>query len=283
VTNYKNDFSLYIYSTNIVGSNKAKSYIKALDWLSKVLQAVPLGFDDCKNIWTVNSIDRLQELYLFVLQEARKKDASQWNMKDIPKSYLQKGYCSAAIRSYQDFLVGQNYEEDLIEIFKNHKGDEPDIVKKLKKEIVVPSFLKEDLKNIQGKEYMRSVRVRANQNVFRKMILHIYNQTCCITGLNIPEINIASHIIPWTVDETIRLDPANGLCLSATYDSAFDKCLISLDDDYRLIISKNIKDYYKNENVKEYFISQEGRKIAMPIAYLPKKEYIQRHRSNGEF
>ena len=76
------------------------------------------------------------------------------------------------------------------------------------------------------------MKVRSNQHVFRKMILNIYNQSCCITGLNIPEVNRASHIIPWSEDQTIRLDPRNGLCLSATYDAAFDKYLISLDDDY---------------------------------------------------
>ncbi|OQK18313.1 hypothetical protein AU255_10985 [Methyloprofundus sedimenti] len=132
-------------------------------------------------------------------------------------------------------------------------------------------------------DVIRSVKTRSNQYVFRKIILKIYNQSCCITGLNIQTVNRASHIIPWAEDKTIRLDPRNGLCLSATYDAAFDEHLISLDDDYRVIISKGIKDYYTNESVRAYFKNKEGVKICLPVKYLPNKINLAAHRDKGEF
>lgn len=279
----KEAFSYFIYSTNVVGSNKAASYILALDWLSKMLEMEPLGFDDCVNIWEVDSVDRLQELYLLVLEESRKGEASVWNVHSIPKSYLQKGYCSAAIKSYQSFLVENSYELDLLRLFDEHKGDENEIVKALDKTIIYPKNLLEGLGEKQGQDVVRSVLVRVNQNVFRKMILKIYNQSCCVTGLNIPEINRASHIIPWAEDDSKRLDPRNGLCLSATYDAAFDRNLISLDDEYRIIVSKNIKEYGTKKCVKEYFSDKEGMKITLPATYKPSKEYLAVHRNNGEF
>lgn len=45
------------------------------------------------------------------------------------------------------------------------------------------------------------VKTRVNQNFFRKTILASYKNTCCITGINIPNLLVAGHIVPWSVDE----------------------------------------------------------------------------------
>jgi len=248
-----------------------------------MLKVESFGFDDCKEIWAIESVDRLHDLYLLVLGEARKQDASAWNIQGIPKSYLQKGYCSAALKSFQEFLVEYNYEESLLDLFDTYEGDENELPNKLQAEIVYPEFLIKGLDEMQGQDVIRAVRVRSNQNVFRRMILKIYNKTCCVTGLNIPQINRASHIIPWAEDESKRLDPRNGLCLSATYDAAFDGNLISLDDDYRIILSKEIADYYTNKSVKEYFVKMDGKSITLPSSYFPHKDYLDQHRNKGSF
>lgn len=104
-------------------------------------------------------------------------------------------------------------------------------------------------------------------------------QACCITGLNIPQVNRASHIVAWADDASRRLDPSNGLYLSATYDAAFDKNLISLDDDYRIILAKDIKDHYTSDSVNEYFIKKEGQQISLPSRYSPNQKYLAQHRS----
>jgi putative restriction endonuclease len=281
--NSKTAFSNFINDTNVAGSGKAKSYIRALDLLSEMLQKKPLGFSDCKNLWVVVSVDRLHELYLFVINEGKKGNASAWNISDIPTSYLQNGYCSAALKSYQKFLVEHVYQQQLLGVFDQHTGDEDELVGKLKQDIRYPKFLLDNLDKKQGKEVVRSVRVRVNQNVFRLMLLKIYNESCCITGLNIPEVNRASHIIPWSDDDDLRLNPHNGLFLSATYDAAFDKKLISLDEDFRIIISKDISDHYKSDIVKEYFHKKAGDRITLPSSYLPKQEYLEVHRGMGRF
>lgn len=281
--NQREAFSKYIYDTNREGSSKASSYIKALDWLSKMILVEPFGFDDCKNIWSVGSVERLHYLYLFVLKEARKKDASKWNIDGIPKSYLQNGYCSAALKIYQEFLVEYNYENAVLDVFEQCDDNEDEIVDKLDIDFKVPDFILDDMCNLQGEEAIRSVRVRVNQNVFRKIIMKNYNHACCITGLNVPEINRASHIIPWAEDETKRLDPRNGLYLSATYDAAFDKNLISLDDEYRIIVSRKITDHYTNESVRGCFFNLQGTKISLPVAFFPDKKYLAQHREKGEF
>ena len=111
------------------------------------------------------------------------------------------------------------------------------------------------------------------------MVLINYENKCCITGLNIPQTLRASHISSWASDKTNRMNPENGLCLSATYDAAFDKHLISFDEDYKMIISKEIKDYYTNDVAKTYFKNFEGKKITLPTLYLPNKKLLEKHRS----
>jgi putative restriction endonuclease len=86
---FKEAFSKHIHAANVDGSKKAASYIRALDLLIEMLKAEPFGFSDCENIWKVNSVERLQELYIFVLMESKKGDESAWNIKGIPTSYLQ--------------------------------------------------------------------------------------------------------------------------------------------------------------------------------------------------
>ena len=52
-----------------------------------------------------------------------------------------------------------------------------------------------------GHEKERTVKTRVNQSVFRKIILAAYNNTCCVSGIDTPELLIASHIVPWSLDE----------------------------------------------------------------------------------
>ena len=74
------------------------------------------------------------------------------------------------------------------------------------------------------------------------------------------------------------MDPRNWLCLSATYDAAFDRHLITLDEAYRLVLSKALRDHYTSESVKEHFMRKEGMPIALPERYLPSQAYLEQHR-----
>jgi putative restriction endonuclease len=277
------EYSNYIYETNISGSGKASSYVRALDILSEMLRIKPLGFEDCIDIWNITSLQRISELKELVAAEQVKQNESEWLSGDIAKSYLLKGYCKAALSSYTKFLVEQNQENSLIDIFEQHRGNATELSSLLDTQPINIETLLDGLKDTSGEDVIRAVKTRLNQNVFRRMLVDIYNGSCCITGMNIPEVNRASHIVSWAEDPSKRLDPSNGLYLSATYDAAFDKHLISLDDDYRIILSSGIKDHYTNESVTDYFVKKEGHKINLPSSYQPNKKYLAKHRSLGHF
>lgn len=134
-----------------------------------------------------------------------------------------------------------------------------------------------DIKDLKGETKNREVKTRVNQNVFRQIVIANYSGQCAITGIDIPDLLFASHIIPWSRNEHERLNPENGICLSAMYDKAFDKGLIGINERYNVVLStalnKNIgKDYFV-----KYFAPIENVKLKMPQKYLPNRIFLQWH------
>jgi putative restriction endonuclease len=72
-------------------------------------------------------------------------------------------------------------------------------------------------------EGTRTATVRLAQGFFRRTVLSAYLGRCCISGIPIPELLIASHILPWADYPEQRTNPCNGLCLSRLHDTAFDR------------------------------------------------------------
>jgi len=130
---------------------------------------------------------------------------------------------------------------------------------------------------LKGETKLREVKTRVNQNVFRQIVLANYSGRCAITNIDIPDLLIASHIIPWSANEQERLNPENGICLSPLYDKAFDKGLIAIDTNYKVILSSKIKDRTPKAFYPDYFGKIEGKSIQLPQKYLPKKEFLEWH------
>ena len=282
---FKQAFETYLYENNTAGSGKASSYLKSLEWLKAMLDVESYGFSDCIDIWSIQDISRIQDLRDRVLKEKRKQSKSLWVNDTIRVSYLRDGYCSSALSELIEFIPQFRHTEQVMALINKHDGDESELAEKLNFEPSIPEGYVHDPKSPDGKDRIAEAKVRIGQRAFRKMILGNYNDRCCITGLDIPTVNRASHIIGWAdpKGKKIRMDQRNGLCLSATYDAAFDKHLISLDDDYRIILSKEIKEHTSNESLQTYFHSKEGDTITLPQRYLPKPEYLEVHRSKGAF
>jgi putative restriction endonuclease len=131
--------------------------------------------------------------------------------------------------------------------------------------------------NLSGETKVREVKTRVNQNAFRQIVLANYSSKCAITGVDIPELLIASHIIPWSQNEQERLNPENGICFSALYDKAFDKGLIGISEDYQILISTEIKSQENKAYYPEIFGKLNGSKLQLPQKYLPRKEFLEFH------
>ena len=120
------------------------------------------------------------------------------------------------------------------------------------------------------------VEVRVGQQFFRSAVLANFEGRCCVTGIAEASLLIASHIVPWSDDTKNRHNPANGLSLSATFDRAFDKGLMTIDPNLRVVLSPKLL-HHENEQTRGYFAPFGGRKILFPIRFLPDPELLDWH------
>lgn len=129
----------------------------------------------------------------------------------------------------------------------------------------------------EGKTRSVTVQQRVNQARFRKAVLTSYNSTCCITGLRHEKLLIASHIVPWSDDRKNRLNPQNGLCLSALHDRAFDQGLITITSDYKVCVSSKIKAQPGDRFLETSLLQFDGKPIQLPERFKPDLSFLEHH------
>lgn len=276
-------YSEYVKAKNADGSNKASSYIRALDLLGPILADRSTKFSTCSDVWLVQSVDQIDALYRYIIEQQKLGDEGVFETNYKP-SYWRSGFYSAALNSLKQFLILSRHEQQLWDIYHKQNLAPDEISARLTNEKIVSiealvADEEVDFKSKEGREVVREVKARIGQDFFRKMILSQYQSQCCVTGLNIPQVLRASHITSWADDKKNRLNPANGLCLSATYDAAFDRHLISFDDKYRMILSPSLKENLTNEAFQQQFKKLEGSVILKPQRFLPDKALLEKHRS----
>lgn len=136
-----------------------------------------------------------------------------------------------------------------------------------------------NLNHLTGENRTREVSTRVNQSVFRKIVLMNYDNKCAISGIDIPELLVASHIIPWSHNKKERLNPQNGLCLNYLHDKAFDKGLITFDYNLKLVLSNQLKSN-NSDNIKLYFHELEGNSLVLPKRFIPNEKFLEYHKQN---
>ena len=124
------------------------------------------------------------------------------------------------------------------------------------------------------------VKTRRGQSYFRNAVLNNFGGRCGVTQLDIRELLIASHILPWGQYPQERLNVRNGLCLSRLHDAAFDMHLIAFDDDLRLLLSPRLKEALPRKIVADTFGAYAGQPLVLPEdAIPPDPEFLRRHRA----
>ncbi len=241
-------------------------------------------------------------LYLYYLLEAKQIENRSNAIKDLaaflgrtPASVEMKiGNLQFCDKKNNKGLKNGGKTDDII--FKRYLYN-PDLLDITAKEIIddnrteaylIPDLIKsnpyeEPLDNdinvvmdYRGSESLRIRKERNEQDSFRNRLFANYDCRCCLSGVNTSELLIASHIVPWSKDETKRVDPKNGLLLNAYLDKAFDKGIITVEaDDYTVRISDKLKD----ERALDYFNQYKGQKIILPRNpnVWPEKENLQYH------
>lgn len=118
------------------------------------------------------------------------------------------------------------------------------------------------------------ISARVGQGRFRKQVLELWGSCCSVTCSRTLDAIKASHIKPWrTSTDEERLDPANGLPLTASLDALFDAGLISFDSAGKLIVSSGLS------ITERQIYALDGRSLTrIPAART--SEYLAYHRAN---
>ena len=167
-------------------------------------------------------------------------------------------------------LFGAESEQRLHDLFTKDDNKEVDFLSREKVLLVPPSG---------PTEIRTTAKARRGQQFFRQAILNAYDVRCCISGINVPDLLIASHIRPWGKFPDDRLNPRNGLCLSTIHDAAFDDGLITLDEELSVILSKRLKSFFPQTTLEHNFVPFENKSIRLPDKLAePDPEFLRYHR-----
>jgi len=256
-------------------SRKASSYAMAIRILDEVLphqSVIDLHGRSLYDISDVATIEGLIELVLIEQTKMRRGEKSIFdNGQPNQSSYPLKSFCSAALKSLKQYA---QYEQEVME------ADRIVAQETNPKTISAKLITHFDLTK-EGEDVASESKRRKGQDYFRRMILANYGGRCALTGIDIPQLLLASHIIPWS-DKTHkhdRLNPCNGICLSALYDKAFDQGLITISpDDYSVILSSALRENETKEYYDKHFGCIKGQKLTLPTEYLPSREFLAYHR-----
>lgn len=174
-----------------------------------------------------------------------------------------------------------------IEVWRDFESDPETLV--FESERLVAQFTGRKLEEIaeiderelpkEGLERERMVRVRVNQHFFRAAVLAAYDYKCCITGLAVPTLLVASHIVPWASDPKQRMNPRNGLCLNALHDRAFDRGLMFIGEDMTVRFREKLLHSQSRNSGLEWLLGYEGKPISMPRKFKPDETLLVLHRS----
>ena len=141
----------------------------------------------------------------------------------------------------------------------------------------VDTALLDDEIEVLGEDREAMVKVRVNQQFFRKRVLSAYEHRCCVTGLGIHKLLFASHIVPWAKDKKNRLNTRNGLCLNALHDRAFDLGLMWVADDFTIHFSERVMDEDDLLDA-QWLVGFEGAKLRLSDKFSPDPDLLSRHR-----
>ena len=269
-------FINFILQFSTVNSGMATSYAQAIRILDEVLQHQEEIDLNGQSLYDVSDVGVIEKMLLLVKAEVKKMRKNEPNIFDLygnpnQRSYPLGNYCSAALNSLKKYA---EYEQEIKGADKivEHESNPRKISKKL---ITHFDITKE------GEDIESIIKQRKGQDYFRRMILANYGGRCALTGIDLPQLLLASHIIPWAEKshKQDRLNPCNGICLSSLYDKAFDKGFITISpDNYTVVLSSALRENESKEYYDKHFRFIAGLRIQTPSEYAPNRDFLAFHR-----
>lgn len=197
----KTESDFYQYLTLFGGINR-HSRTNYMSWLKFLSQNYSID-DSISDEYIDSIIERERELL-----HTREKYTSERDLVNF----------KSALRKYQAFVCS-------------------DFLKKQEDTILAEVAKVEHDTSINSTDRIAIVKSRIGQGDFREKLVAFW-KGCSVSGCQMTDILVASHIKPWRVaNNQERLDLYNGLLLLPNYDKLFDKGYISFDTKGRIVFS----------------------------------------------
>jgi len=87
----------------------------------------------------------------------------------------------------------------------------------------------------------RLIKGRLHQAIFRQRVMKAYGFRCALTGLPIPKLLDAAHIIPDSEEDSLP-HIRNGICMSKLHHTAFDANLIGIAPDRTIHVNRDLSE-----------------------------------------
>jgi putative restriction endonuclease len=131
--------------------------------------------------------------------------------------------------------------------------------------------------DVHGLDQIAVTKVRVNQHFFRSIVLAGYRNQCAVCELPLSSLLVAAHIVPWSLEKPLRMNPQNGICLCAIHDRAFDKGVLRIASDYKISIHPRIQERRLEPAVEDYLTKFDGTMIHLPDRWHPDPLLLNRH------
>jgi putative restriction endonuclease len=204
--------------------------------------------------------------------------AVEYALIDEELFLLMKNPVSNAI--LQNFLLDEYFPDTKAQLFAVMdiiKGRYIEIENKILHE--PPEEYKTEIQSLIRQQDEEEIFIRGS--IFKREIPRIYNYTCCITGMKIDatvQISLidACHIVPFS--ESYNDTISNGIALCPNLHRAFDRGLISIDEEYRVIVSDRFTEGESDYTIRKF----DQKQINLPVneQFWPTIENLNWHRSN---
>ena len=198
-------------------------------------------------------------------------------LNDVLYNLVKKSYDNLIL---QQFILDTYFPETKNDLIKSVE-DKNHYFNNIENKILndSPVQYQTEIKNLLQDNNEEEIFIRGS--LFKREIPKIYNNTCCISGMKIDAtINVsmidACHIVPFS--ESYNDTITNGIALCPNLHRAFDRGLISVDSNYKVLVSNYFKEKESEYSIRKF----EGKEIYLPNRkdYYPFQENFEWHRIN---
>ena len=238
----------------------------------------------CDIVWeifnTKNGMESKKGFYESVLSYKRKNNMDLRNMSVgcivlAEPFFFEKENWIPPMEDWSNSIVqGKKYDITVGE----GKRVYDEVIERLSQRNTIDAEHNYGMEERMSKYYKSMTKHRIGQAAFRVIVTDAYFRECSITGEKVLPVLQAAHIKSYSADGPHAIN--NGILLRSDIHTLFDRGYITIDTDYRVVISKRIKEEFGE---CQQYLKYHGKhlvKLPENKQDYPLKKYLEWHNEN---